>query len=175
MGGVECRYRIVSLYILVTQLLFNLTLLWVLFLNLPYPVRPLFSLLQSNMKNMEQELLCPVCDEIVKQPILLPCQHSVCLLCAAEVLVQRGYPPPDLPPEPNSPASTPNTRSPRQARRPVPRTPDRLERVLGAGGGQSFFVRPCGFEIPTSLVASFAQMWEKETTDLSIQKSDTVM
>ncbi|KAM3614012.1 uncharacterized protein V6R79_008469 [Siganus canaliculatus] len=86
--------------------------------------------ISSNMKNMEQELHCPVCDEMVKQPILLPCQHSVCLLCAAEVLVQRGYPPPDLPPEPNSPASTPNTRSPRQARRPTPRTPDRLERVL---------------------------------------------
>ncbi|XP_075321671.1 tripartite motif-containing protein 46 isoform X1 [Odontesthes bonariensis] len=86
--------------------------------------------ISSNMKSMEQELLCPVCDEMVKQPILLPCQHSVCLLCAAEVLVQRGYPPPDLPPEPNSPATTPNSRSPRQARRPVPKTPDRLERVL---------------------------------------------
>lgn len=90
--------------------------------------------LQSNMKSMERELHCPVCDEMVKQPILLPCQHSVCLLCAAEVLVQRGYPPPDLPPEPNSPASTPNNRSPRQARRPTPRTPDRLERVLRTGG-----------------------------------------
>ncbi|MEQ2211817.1 hypothetical protein XENOCAPTIV_017238, partial [Xenoophorus captivus] len=78
-------------------------------------------------------LHCLVCDEMVKQPILLPCQHSVCLLCAAEVLVQRGYPPPDLPPEPISPASTPNTRSPRQARRPVPRTPDHLERVFRTG------------------------------------------
>uniref|UniRef100_A0A3P9CE29 Tripartite motif containing 46 n=1 Tax=Maylandia zebra TaxID=106582 RepID=A0A3P9CE29_9CICH len=86
--------------------------------------------ISSNMKSMEQELLCPVCDEMVKQPIILPCQHSVCLLCAAEVLVQRGYPPPDLPPEPYSPSSTPNTRSPRQTRRPAPRTPDRLERVL---------------------------------------------
>uniref|UniRef100_A0A667Z1X5 Tripartite motif containing 46 n=1 Tax=Myripristis murdjan TaxID=586833 RepID=A0A667Z1X5_9TELE len=90
-----------------------------------------FSISDSlRLHSMEQELHCPVCDEMVKQPILLPCQHSVCLLCAAEVLVQRGYPPPDLPPEPNSPASTPNTRSPRQARRPTPRTPDRLERVL---------------------------------------------
>ncbi|KAI9533277.1 hypothetical protein NQZ68_025671 [Dissostichus eleginoides] len=86
--------------------------------------------ISSNMKSMEKELRCPVCDEMVKQPVLLPCLHSVCLLCAAEVLVQRGYPPPDLPPEPNSPASTPNTRSPRQARRPTPRTPDRLERIL---------------------------------------------
>ncbi|XP_029360428.1 tripartite motif-containing protein 46 isoform X3 [Echeneis naucrates] len=86
--------------------------------------------ISSNMKSMEQELHCPVCDEMVKQPILLPCQHSVCLLCAAELLVQRGYPPPDLPPEQNSPASTPNTRSPRQTRKPTPRTPDRLERVF---------------------------------------------
>uniref|UniRef100_A0A3P8RZW0 Tripartite motif containing 46 n=1 Tax=Amphiprion percula TaxID=161767 RepID=A0A3P8RZW0_AMPPE len=90
--------------------------------------------ISSNMKSMEQELHCPVCDEMVKQPVLLPCQHSVCLLCAAEVLVQRGYPPPDLPPEPNSPASTPSTRSPRQGRRPAPRTPDRLERVLRTCG-----------------------------------------
>uniref|UniRef100_A0A672F6W5 Tripartite motif containing 46a n=1 Tax=Salarias fasciatus TaxID=181472 RepID=A0A672F6W5_SALFA len=82
------------------------------------------------MKSMERELHCPVCDEMVKQPILLPCQHSVCLLCAADVLVQRGYPPPDLPPEPHSPASTPNTRSPRGPRRPMPRTPDRLDHVL---------------------------------------------
>ncbi|XP_060906663.1 tripartite motif-containing protein 46 isoform X2 [Labrus mixtus] len=86
--------------------------------------------ISSNMKSMEKELHCRVCDEMVKQPILLPCQHSVCLLCAAEVLVHKGYPPPDLPPEPNSPVSTPNTRSPRQACRPAPRTPDRLERVL---------------------------------------------
>uniref|UniRef100_A0A3Q3W7R6 Uncharacterized protein n=1 Tax=Mola mola TaxID=94237 RepID=A0A3Q3W7R6_MOLML len=90
--------------------------------------------ISSNMKSMEQELHCAVCDEMVKQPILLPCQHSVCLLCAAEVLVQRGYPPPDLPPEPNSPASTPNSRSPRLARRPAPRTPDRMERVLRTCG-----------------------------------------
>ncbi|XP_076010707.1 tripartite motif-containing protein 46 [Genypterus blacodes] len=87
--------------------------------------------ISSNMKSMEVELHCPVCDEMVKQPVLLPCQHSVCLLCAAEVLVQRGYPPPDLPPEPNSPANTPNTRSPRHPRRPTtPRTPERLDRVL---------------------------------------------
>uniref|UniRef100_A0A3P8PCA2 Tripartite motif containing 46b n=1 Tax=Astatotilapia calliptera TaxID=8154 RepID=A0A3P8PCA2_ASTCA len=68
---------------------------------------------QSNMKSLEHELHCPVCKEIVKQPVVLPCLHSVCLLCASEVLVANGYPPPELPPEPNSPASTPNTRSPR--------------------------------------------------------------
>uniref|UniRef100_A0A672F7C7 Tripartite motif containing 46a n=1 Tax=Salarias fasciatus TaxID=181472 RepID=A0A672F7C7_SALFA len=41
-------------------------------------------LLNSNMKSMERELHCPVCDEMVKQPILLPCQHSVCLLIVVE-------------------------------------------------------------------------------------------
>ncbi|KAG9275883.1 tripartite motif-containing protein 46 [Astyanax mexicanus] len=85
--------------------------------------------ISSNMKSMERELRCPVCEEMVKQPIVLPCLHSVCVLCAAEVLVQRGYPPPELPPEPNTPTSSPNTRSPRQARRPPPKT-DRLDRVL---------------------------------------------
>ncbi|CAB1351261.1 unnamed protein product, partial [Coregonus sp. 'balchen'] len=38
------------------------------------------------MKSMERELHCPVCKEIVKQPVVLPCQHSVCLMCASEVL-----------------------------------------------------------------------------------------
>ncbi|KAI1901512.1 hypothetical protein AGOR_G00035190 [Albula goreensis] len=89
---------------------------------------------KSNMKSMERELQCPVCKGMVKQPIVLPCQHSVCFLCASEVLVQNGYPAPDLLPEPNSPASTPNTRSPRQARRPAPKA-DRIDRVLRAGFG----------------------------------------
>uniref|UniRef100_A0A8B9RPN4 Tripartite motif-containing protein 46 n=1 Tax=Astyanax mexicanus TaxID=7994 RepID=A0A8B9RPN4_ASTMX len=85
----------------------------------------------SNMKSMERELQCPVCKDIVKQPVVLPCLHSVCLLCASEVLVQSGYPQPELPPEPNSPASTPNTRSPRQARRPMPKA----DRALRPGFG----------------------------------------
>ncbi|XP_029918909.1 tripartite motif-containing 46b isoform X2 [Myripristis murdjan] len=90
----------------------------------------------SSMKSMERELHCPVCKEIVKQPIVLPCQHSVCLMCASEVLVANGYPPPELPPEPYSPASTPNTRSPRQARRPMPKAEQRpIDRVLRAGYG----------------------------------------
>lgn len=86
------------------------------------------------MKSLEHELHCPVCKEIVKQPVVLPCQHSVCLLCASEVLVANGYPPPELPPEPNSPASTPNTRSPCQARRPTPKHEQRhIDRVLRPG------------------------------------------
>nr|XP_055066375.1 tripartite motif-containing protein 46 isoform X1 [Misgurnus anguillicaudatus] len=85
--------------------------------------------ISSNMKSIARELHCPVCEEMVKQPIVLPCMHSVCVLCAAEVLVQKGYPSPELPPEPNTPTSSPNTRSPRQTRRPPPKT-DRLDRVI---------------------------------------------
>ncbi|KAG5842855.1 hypothetical protein ANANG_G00182180, partial [Anguilla anguilla] len=62
--------------------------------------------ISSNMKSMERELRCPVCTEMVKQPIVLPCQHSVCLLCASGVL----------------------------ARRPAPKA-DRVDRVLRAGFG----------------------------------------
>uniref|UniRef100_A0A3Q3GXZ8 Tripartite motif containing 46b n=1 Tax=Labrus bergylta TaxID=56723 RepID=A0A3Q3GXZ8_9LABR len=86
---------------------------------------------RSNMKSLERELHCSVCKDIVKQPVVLPCQHSVCLMCASEVLVANGYPPPDLPPEPNSPASTPNMRSPRQAR-PHPPSPS-MPRSPGYG------------------------------------------
>ncbi|XP_072304110.1 tripartite motif-containing 46b isoform X2 [Eucyclogobius newberryi] len=89
---------------------------------------------KSNMKSLEHELHCLVCKDIVKQPVVLPCQHNVCLMCASEVLVANGYPPPDLPPEPNSPASTPNTRSPRGARRPTPKADQRpIDRVLRSG------------------------------------------
>ncbi|XP_061520294.1 tripartite motif-containing 46b isoform X4 [Phycodurus eques] len=90
--------------------------------------------ISSNMKSLEHELHCPVCKDIVKQPVVLPCLHSVCLMCACEVLVASGYPHPDLPAEPNSPASTPNTRSPRQLRRPTPKAEQRpIDRVLRAG------------------------------------------
>ncbi|XP_028831666.1 tripartite motif-containing protein 46-like [Denticeps clupeoides] len=84
--------------------------------------------ISDNLKSMEHELRCPLCEEMVKQPIVLPCLHSVCVLCAADVLVQRGYPPPELPPEPNTPTSSPRTRSPRHARRPPPKTG--VDRVL---------------------------------------------
>ncbi|XP_077446492.1 tripartite motif-containing 46b isoform X4 [Stigmatopora argus] len=90
--------------------------------------------ISSNMKSLEQELHCPVCKDMVKQPVVLPCLHSVCLMCVCEVLVASGYPPPDLPAEPNSPASTPNARSPRQPRRPTPKAEQRpIDRVLRAG------------------------------------------
>lgn len=87
------------------------------------------------MKNMEKELLCPVCQEMYKQPLVLPCTHNVCQACAREVLGQQGYVGHGGDPssEPTSPASTPSTRSPRLSRRTLPK-PDRLDRLLKSGG-----------------------------------------
>ncbi|XP_030261609.1 E3 ubiquitin-protein ligase TRIM9 isoform X3 [Sparus aurata] len=37
---------------------------------------------------MEEELKCPVCGSLFKDPILLPCSHNVCLACARNITVQ---------------------------------------------------------------------------------------
>uniref|UniRef100_U3JJW0 Tripartite motif containing 46 n=1 Tax=Ficedula albicollis TaxID=59894 RepID=U3JJW0_FICAL len=86
------------------------------------------------MKNMERELVCPVCKEMYKQPLALPCTHNVCHVCASEVLLQNGHLYCDPTSEPTSPAATPSTRSPRLGRRAVPK-PDRLDRLLKSGFG----------------------------------------
>ncbi|XP_053224399.1 tripartite motif-containing protein 46 isoform X1 [Podarcis raffonei] len=90
--------------------------------------------ISTSMKNMERELLCPVCKEMYKQPLVLPCMHNVCHICATEVLLQQGYVCPDPTSEPTSPASTPATRSPRLGRRVIPK-PERLDRLLKSGFG----------------------------------------
>lgn len=87
------------------------------------------------MKNMERELVCPVCKEMYKQPLALPCTHNVCHVCASEVLLQHGHLYCDPTSEPTSPAATPSTRSPRLGRRAVPK-PDRLDRLLKSGGAR---------------------------------------
>lgn len=38
--------------------------------------------------DMEEELKCPVCGSFFRDPILLPCSHNVCLLCARNITVQ---------------------------------------------------------------------------------------
>lgn len=88
---------------------------------------------QTSMKNMERELVCPVCKEMYKQPLALPCTHNVCHVCASEVLLQHGHLYCDPTSEPTSPAATPSTHSPRLGRRAVPK-PDRLDRLLKSGG-----------------------------------------
>ncbi|XP_073466101.1 E3 ubiquitin-protein ligase TRIM9 isoform X11 [Aquarana catesbeiana] len=39
------------------------------------------------MEAMEEELKCPVCGSFYREPILLPCSHSLCLSCARNILV----------------------------------------------------------------------------------------
>ncbi|XP_040189538.1 E3 ubiquitin-protein ligase TRIM9 isoform X9 [Rana temporaria] len=39
------------------------------------------------MEEMEEELKCPVCGSFYREPILLPCSHSLCLACARNILV----------------------------------------------------------------------------------------
>uniref|UniRef100_A0A8C1VYE0 Tripartite motif containing 67 n=1 Tax=Cyprinus carpio TaxID=7962 RepID=A0A8C1VYE0_CYPCA len=45
---------------------------------------------------MEEELKCPVCGSLFKEPIILPCSHNVCLACARNIIVQtpEGETPP---------------------------------------------------------------------------------
>ncbi|KAM3861287.1 E3 ubiquitin-protein ligase TRIM9 isoform 2-T2 [Diretmus argenteus] len=37
---------------------------------------------------MDEELKCPVCGSLFKDPVLLPCSHNVCLACARNITVQ---------------------------------------------------------------------------------------
>ncbi|KAK2500501.1 hypothetical protein MC885_008489 [Smutsia gigantea] len=37
---------------------------------------------------MEEELKCPVCGSLFREPIILPCSHNVCLPCARTISVQ---------------------------------------------------------------------------------------
>uniref|UniRef100_A0A665URX9 Tripartite motif containing 67 n=1 Tax=Echeneis naucrates TaxID=173247 RepID=A0A665URX9_ECHNA len=40
------------------------------------------------MNELIEELKCPVCGSLFKDPILLPCSHNVCLACARNITVQ---------------------------------------------------------------------------------------
>ncbi|KAG1964803.1 tripartite motif-containing protein [Pimephales promelas] len=48
------------------------------------------------MDAMEEELKCPVCGSLFREPIILPCSHNVCLACARNIIVQtpEGETPP---------------------------------------------------------------------------------
>lgn len=39
-----------------------------------------------NFELMEEELTCPVCLELYRDPLMLPCSHSLCKKCLAEIL-----------------------------------------------------------------------------------------
>uniref|UniRef100_A0A8C6P148 Tripartite motif containing 36 n=1 Tax=Nothobranchius furzeri TaxID=105023 RepID=A0A8C6P148_NOTFU len=39
------------------------------------------------IKNIERELICPICKELFTHPLILPCQHSICHKCVKELLM----------------------------------------------------------------------------------------
>ncbi|XP_062854390.1 E3 ubiquitin-protein ligase TRIM36 [Trichomycterus rosablanca] len=39
------------------------------------------------IRNIERELICPICKELFTHPLILPCQHSVCHKCVKELLM----------------------------------------------------------------------------------------
>ncbi|XP_075396719.1 tripartite motif-containing protein 67 isoform X2 [Tenrec ecaudatus] len=47
---------------------------------------------------MEEELKCPVCGSLFREPIILPCSHNVCLPCARTIAVQTPDNEQPLPP-----------------------------------------------------------------------------
>ncbi|KAM5235808.1 tripartite motif-containing protein 67 isoform 2-T2 [Ctenodactylus gundi] len=46
---------------------------------------------------MEEELKCPVCGALFREPVILPCSHNVCLPCARTIAVQTPDGEPHLP------------------------------------------------------------------------------
>ncbi|XP_025030822.1 tripartite motif-containing protein 67 [Python bivittatus] len=81
---------------------------------------------------MEEELKCPVCGSLFREPIILPCSHNVCLPCARTIAVQTPESEQHLPTmlHPRGPAAVPV---------PVPGTgatsgPASLDYECGAGG-----------------------------------------
>lgn len=45
------------------------------------------TVLKVPIKNIERELICPICKELFTHPLILPCQHSVCHKCVKELLM----------------------------------------------------------------------------------------
>lgn len=44
---------------------------------------------QVPIKNIERELICPICKELFTHPLILPCQHSVCHKCVKDFLLNN--------------------------------------------------------------------------------------
>ncbi|XP_072289358.1 E3 ubiquitin-protein ligase TRIM36 isoform X1 [Eucyclogobius newberryi] len=77
------------------------------------------------IKNIERELICPICKELFTHPLILPCQHSVCHKCVRELLMLN----PDDSFDAGSECSLPG--SPR-SRVPSP-SMERLDRLVKSG------------------------------------------
>ncbi|KAI3372788.1 hypothetical protein L3Q82_023244 [Scortum barcoo] len=90
--------------------------------------------LRVPIKNIERELICPICKELFTHPLILPCQHSVCHKCVRELLMLNH----DDSFDAGSECSLPG--SPR-SRVPSP-SMERLDRLVRSGGSRGSISSP---------------------------------
>ncbi|XP_013769377.1 E3 ubiquitin-protein ligase TRIM36 isoform X3 [Pundamilia nyererei] len=88
------------------------------------------------IKNIERELICPICKELFTHPLILPCQHSVCHKCVKELLMLNHEDSFDAGSECSLPGSP-------RSRVPSP-SMERLDRLVRSGGSQATVRRSFG-------------------------------
>lgn len=84
------------------------------------------SYLQVPIKNIERELICPICKELFTHPLILPCQHSICHKCVKELLMMNHEDSFDAGSECSLPGSP-------RSRVPSP-SMEKLDRLVRSGG-----------------------------------------
>ncbi|KAM8886510.1 E3 ubiquitin-protein ligase TRIM36 isoform 1-T1 [Spinachia spinachia] len=88
------------------------------------------------IKNIERELICPICKELFTHPLILPCQHSVCHKCVRELLMLNHEDSFDAGSECSLPGSP-------RSRVPSP-SMERLDRLVRSGGSRATVRRSLG-------------------------------
>ncbi|PWA15897.1 hypothetical protein CCH79_00008949 [Gambusia affinis] len=83
------------------------------------------------IKNIERELICPICKELFTHPLILPCQHSVCHKCVKELLMLNYEDSFDAGSESSVPGSP-------RSRVPSP-SMERLDRLVRSAAGRRSF------------------------------------
>ncbi|XP_030214991.1 E3 ubiquitin-protein ligase TRIM36 isoform X3 [Gadus morhua] len=86
------------------------------------------------IKNIERELICPICKELFTHPLILPCQHSVCHKCVRELLMLSHDDSFDAGSECSMPGSP-------RSRVPSP-SMERLDRLVRSGGSRGSMSSP---------------------------------
>uniref|UniRef100_A0AAQ5Z6I2 RING-type E3 ubiquitin transferase n=1 Tax=Amphiprion ocellaris TaxID=80972 RepID=A0AAQ5Z6I2_AMPOC len=86
------------------------------------------------IKNIERELICPICKELFTHPLILPCQHSVCHKCVRELLMINHEDSFDAGSECSLPGSP-------RSRVPSP-SMERLDRLVRSGGSRGSISSP---------------------------------
>ncbi|XP_018614020.1 E3 ubiquitin-protein ligase TRIM36 isoform X1 [Scleropages formosus] len=100
------------------------------------------------IRNIERELICPICKELFTHPLILPCQHSVCHKCVKELLLLNHED--SFSTDAGSESSNPG--SPR-SRVPSP-SMERLDRLVRSGSTASPSWRRSSFSV-TPRVTTF--------------------